>query len=113
MTLGSRRAVLFLQDHLGAQLASGIEGQDSAVAVAATTAVRDAADRFALHFVGGVTPSRALGASHSASDQTVIGFHVVGVQTAEEFPNRPLGSEHVNGHMLTVLRNDFVFVRRL
>ena len=44
---------------------------------------------------------------------TVVGFHVVGVQTVEEFPDRPLGSEHVKGHMLTVLRNDFVFALRL
>jgi hypothetical protein len=44
---------------------------------------------------------------------TVVGFHVVGVQTVEEFPDRPLGSEHVKGHMLTVLRNYFVFALRL
>ncbi len=44
---------------------------------------------------------------------TVVGFYVVGVQSVEEFPDRPLGSEHVKGHMLTVLRNDFVFARRL
>lgn len=36
---------------------------------AAATAVRDTADRFAPHVVGGVTPSRVLAASQSASDQ--------------------------------------------
>ena len=44
---------------------------------------------------------------------TVVGFHVIGVQIVEEFPDRPFGSEHVKGHMLTVLRNDFVFALRL
>ena len=43
---------------------------------------------------------------------TVVGFHVVGVQTVEELPDRPLGSEHVKGHMLPVLRNDLVFALR-
>lgn len=43
---------------------------------------------------------------------TVVGFHVVGVQTVEEFPDRPLGSEHVKGHMLPMLRNDLVFALR-
>jgi hypothetical protein len=43
----------------------------------------------------------------------VVGFHVVGVQTVEEIPDRPPGSEHVKGHMLTVLRNDLVFALRL
>jgi hypothetical protein len=33
----------------------------------------------------------------------VVGFRVVGVQTVEELPDRPLGSEHVNGHMLSML----------
>jgi hypothetical protein len=63
--------------------------------------------------VGGVTPSRALGGESLRVRSTVVGFHVVGVQTVEEFPDRPLGSEHVKGHMLTVLRNDFVFALRL
>jgi hypothetical protein len=27
---------------------------------------------------------------------------LAGVQTVEEFPDGPLGSEHVKGHMLTV-----------
>ena len=43
---------------------------------------------------------------------TVVGFHVVGVQTVEEFADRPLGSEHVKGHMLPVLRNDLAFALR-
>ncbi len=43
---------------------------------------------------------------------TVAGFHVVGVQIVEEFPDRSLGSKHVKGHMLTVLRNDFAFALR-
>jgi hypothetical protein len=37
---------------------------------------------------------------------------VVGVQTAEEFPDRPLGSEHVKCHMLPMLRNDLEFALR-
>ena len=44
---------------------------------------------------------------------TVVGFQVVGVQTVEEFPDRPLGSEYVKDDMLTVLRNDIVFALRL
>jgi hypothetical protein len=44
---------------------------------------------------------------------TVAGFHLAGIHTVEEFPDRPLGSEHVKGHMLTVLRNDFEFALRL
>jgi hypothetical protein len=43
---------------------------------------------------------------------TVVGLHVVGVQTVEEFPDRPPGSEHVKGDMLPVLRNDLVFALR-
>lgn len=43
---------------------------------------------------------------------TVVGFHVVGVQTAKEFPDRLLGSEHVKGRMLPMLRNDLVFALR-
>ncbi len=43
---------------------------------------------------------------------TVVGFHVVGAQTVEEFPYRPLGSEHVKGHMLPMLRNDLAFALR-
>ena len=42
----------------------------------------------------------------------VVGFHVVGVQAVEEFPDRPLGSEHVKGRMLPMLRNDLVFALR-
>jgi hypothetical protein len=38
---------------------------------------------------------------------------VAGIQTVEEFRDRLLGPEHVKGHMLTVLRNDFVFALRL
>jgi hypothetical protein len=34
---------------------------------------------------------------------------VVGVQAVEELPDRPLGSEHVKGYMLPMVRNDFVF----
>jgi hypothetical protein len=41
-----------------------------------------------------------------------MAFHVVGAQTVEEFPDRPLGSEHVKGHMLPMLRNDLVFALR-
>jgi hypothetical protein len=37
---------------------------------------------------------------------------VVGVQTVEEFPDRPLGSEHVKSHVLPMLRNDLVFALR-
>ena len=59
--------------------------------------------------VGGVTPSRALGGESLGVRSTVVGFHVVGVQTVEEFPDRPLGSEHVKGHMLPMLRNDLAF----
>jgi hypothetical protein len=44
---------------------------------------------------------------------TVVGFHVVGVHTVEEFPDRLLGSEHVKGRTLTVPRNDFVFAFRI
>ena len=62
-----------------------------------------------VYLVGGVTPSRALGGESLGDRSTVVGFYVVGVQTVEEFPDRPLGSEHVKGHMLTVLRNDFMF----
>jgi hypothetical protein len=43
---------------------------------------------------------------------TVVAFHMVGVQTVEEFPHRPLGSEHVKAHMLPMLRNDLVFALR-
>lgn len=43
---------------------------------------------------------------------TVVGFHVVGVQTAKEFPDRLLGSEHAKGRMLPMLRNDLVFALR-
>ena len=43
---------------------------------------------------------------------TVVGLHVVGVKTVEEFPDCPPGSEHVNGDMLPVLRNDLVFALR-
>ena len=63
--------------------------------------------------VGSVTPSRALEGESLGVRSTVVGFQVVGVQTVEEFADRPLGSEHVKGHMLTVLRNDFVFALRL
>ena len=42
----------------------------------------------------------------------VVGFHVVGVQAVEEFRDCPLGSEHVKGHMLPVLRNNLVFALR-
>lgn len=38
---------------------------------------------------------------------------MVGVQTAEEFTDRPLGSEYVNRYVVTVLRNDFVFAFRV
>ena len=62
---------------------------------------------------GGVTSSRALGGESLGVRSTVVGFPVVGVQAVEEFPDRPLGSEHVKGHMLTVLRDDFVFALRL
>jgi hypothetical protein len=37
---------------------------------------------------------------------------IVGLQTIEEFPDRPLGSEHVKGHMLPMLRHDLVFALR-
>jgi hypothetical protein len=40
---------------------------------------------------------------------SVLGFRVVGVQPVEELPDRTLGSEHVKGHMLPMLRNDLVF----
>ena len=43
---------------------------------------------------------------------TVVDFHVVGVQTVEEVADRPLGSEHVNGDVLPVLRDDLVFPLR-
>jgi hypothetical protein len=54
-----------------------------------------------------------LGGESLGVRSTVVGFRVVGVHTVEEFPDRPLGPEHVKGHMLTVLRNDFVFALRL
>jgi hypothetical protein len=34
-------------------------------------------------------------------------------RTVEEFPYRPLGSEHVKGHMLPMLRNDLMFTLRV
>jgi hypothetical protein len=37
---------------------------------------------------------------------------VVGVQTVEEFADRPLGPEHVTGHVLPVLRDDLEFALR-
>ena len=43
----------------------------------------------------------------------MVGFHVVGVHIVEEFPDRPLGSEHVKGHVLTVPRNDLLFALRI
>ena len=44
---------------------------------------------------------------------TVAGFHLTGVQTGEKLSDRPLGPEHVKGHMLTLPRNDLVFALRL
>jgi hypothetical protein len=44
---------------------------------------------------------------------TVVRFHVIGVQTVEEVPDRTLGCEHVKGHMLPLLRNDLAFAFRL
>ncbi len=44
---------------------------------------------------------------------TGAGVHAVGVQTVEELLDRPHGSEHVNGYMLTMLGNDLVFAFRL
>jgi hypothetical protein len=43
---------------------------------------------------------------------TVVGLHVVGVKTVEEFPDCPPGSEHVKREMLPMLRNDLVFALR-
>jgi hypothetical protein len=48
-----------------------------------------------------------------ALQRSTVGFHVVGVQTVEEIRDRPLGSEHVKGHVRPVLRNDLVFELRL
>jgi hypothetical protein len=50
------------------------------------------------------------GRGQSLGVRSTVGFCVVGVQTVQEFPDRSLGSEHVEDHMLTVPSNDFVFV---
>lgn len=51
--------------------------------------------------------SRELGDESPGARSTVVG-----VQTVEEFPDRPPRSEHVKGHMLPMLRNDLVFALR-
>lgn len=55
----------------------------------------------------------AVGAGSLGARSPVVGIHVVGVQTVEEFPDRPLGSEHVKGPHAARLRNDLVLALRL
>jgi hypothetical protein len=58
-------------------------------------------------------PRSGIGGESLGARSTAVGFQAVGVQSVEEFADRPLGSEHVKGHMLPVLRNDLVFAFRL
>ena len=58
------------------------------------------------------TPRQQAGIAAGVARSNVFELHVVGVQTVEELPDRPLGPEHVKGHMLPMLRDDLVFALR-